>query len=240
MPPAQVTAIALLVAVAGCLDGDPPPDIDRMTIRVLWVYGNRTLEVTVPEIPCTGTKQTLLGEDGVQCNSAPWTLTVDGVAFKTTPVMCTSAYHGLFGSVDKHCTGGRASGALPEAAGEDLEIDVSTDGKRVRKVLTGVRRIYTWTEEAPFQGPSQPALVRLEPGLEASGEFDMPFVLADGTPARGEARSSSDDAGQLALAIRFAIADGVYTARVEAYVERDAVTVAVPIEGTFTVANAPR
>lgn len=239
MPSGHIAAAVLLVAAAGCLAEEPPPDIDRLHIRVVWVNGYRDVEVSVPEIPCTGTKDGFLGEEGVECESAPWTLTVDGAVFETTPVKCTAAHEGLFGPVDEYCTGGRAYAALPDVASEDVEILASTGAKHTRRVLSGVRRTYAWTEETPFQGSSHPGLVRVEEGLElGTGPFSVSLMRPDGAPARGSARRPSADVGELELSLDFGNhINGVYSARVQAYVRQDAVTIAVPIEGTLTVAE---
>ena len=238
MPSARVAASVLLVLAAGCVEDDPLLDIDHMTIRVNWVRGRRTVEVSLPELPCVGTKRGFLGEEGIECKSAPWTLSVDGTAFATTPMQCIAAHDGWFGPVDEYCSGGRASAALPDAAGEDVELAGSTGDKHTHRVLRGVRRTYTWTEQAPLDS-SHSGLVRVETGLDLGvGPFAALFTRPDGVPAHGSARRASTELAELELSLDASgRIPGAYAAHVEAYVRQEEATIAVPIDGTLTVAE---
>ena len=234
---APVAASVLLALAAGCVE-EPALDIDHMTIRVNWVKGQRNVAVSLPDLPCVGTKRGFLGEEGVECNSAPWTLSVDGTAFATTPMQCTAAHDGWFGRVDEDCSGGSASAALPDAAGEDVELVASTGDKRAHRVLRGVRRTYAWTEQAPLDS-SHPGLVRVEGSVQLGfGPFAASFTRPDGAPARGSARRSTTDLAELELSLDAGSRiPGAYAAHVEAYVRQDDATIAVPIDGTLTVAE---
>jgi hypothetical protein len=238
MSSARLAAVALVVAAAGCVEEPLAPDIDHLRIHVFWANGRRDVAVSIPEIPCTGTKGGFLGEEGEQCETAPWTLTIDGVPFETTPMKCTAPYRGIFGPVDKSCSGGTAQAALPYVTAEDVEILAATGKRHTRTVLRGVRRSYPWTEEAPLQGASQPGLVRLPPGLELSGGgYDLSVMLAKGT-AQGSARHSTADPGRLELSVAVSKdLNGVYPARVEAYMRQDELTIAVAVDGMLTIAQ---
>jgi hypothetical protein len=237
----RVTHLVVVVLAAGCTDEPTQPDISDPTIAMHWTTGHqRTIDVSiVADIPCSGTKQELLGEEGIECVSAPWTLTIDGVAVETTPVTCTSAHDAfLAGPQPKRCEGGKATSApLPEAVGEDVVIVLATDQAEHRVTLHGVRRTYTWTEQAPLQSSSEPGLVRVD-DVELRGTmFKASFTPPDGgAPTFGIAETSTTDTGQLKLS--FASADrvaGLYAVRVDGYAHDDGATIAVPIEGTLNV-----
>ena len=225
-------AVALLVAVAGCLDEAPRPDISDLRVSVRWSSGgHRTVEVSVPEIPCVGTESGFLGEEGDECVSAPWNLVIDGASVETTPVSCTAAHDGLFGPVAKRCTGGRVSAPLSDSAGEDVELVASTDADERRVTLHGVRRTHAWVAEAPFRNTTEPGVVRVDDFELGFSSFIVWLTPPDGgAPIRGTARRAGADVHRLELLLDATSprVNGVYTVRVEAYAHEDVASVAIP------------
>ncbi len=164
----------VLLAPIACGEGEPPtPDISELRVAIEWVDGSdeRTVEVNIPnDLPCTGTEGGgigSLGEDGVECESAPWTLTVDGTSLTTTPVSCTAAHEGLFGDIAKSCHGGRAFGSLPDVPHDDVEIVATTDDDETRLTVPGVRAIH------PFVTEQDPSLTILEPAIVWVDDLDL-------------------------------------------------------------------
>jgi hypothetical protein len=241
----------LFVVMAGCEEHEPPaPDISELRVAIDWEGGSgaRTVDVSlVNEIPCEGAKDGWLGEEGVECTSGPWTLTVDGSEIPTTEMECTSAHDGLFGLVTKRCGGGRAFGSLPEVESEDVEIVVTNDVDEVRLLIPGVRAIHPFeTEESPSLSILEPAIIRVE-GLDlVDDDFVAIFTSKeDAVPPHelyGRAEWVKVDDGDTRLELEASRDDDVvdyadvYDVRIRASAELDRMTtVALMLEGSLTV-----
>lgn len=225
-----------LASAAGCADDLPAPDISRLSVVMRWEADDRrSVEVSIVDrdLPCEGVEKGFLGESAVKCPSRPWKFSVDGVVGRPTPVTCWSAYDGLFGPVPKRCEGGTGKVTLADLEAEDVEILATTDDDDNVIVIPGVRRVYTFVEESPFQGGT-PGIVRVDAELALQNDtFAALYTQPDGEIERGSALPGDGNRLQLSP---FGVPAGAYPVRVLAVAHRDrGVQVAVPVEGSLTV-----
>jgi len=230
------TLLLALVGLVGCAEDAPRPAIEDAHIVVSWSSGtSRFVSITIPEIPCTGTEDDLLGESGVTCTSEPWTAFVDGTQLEVRQIQCEAAHQGWFGPVDKYCTGAGSTFTIPESGDPDVEIVIQTGDDKVPFTLHGVRRTHAFVEESHGTlSPQKYGIVRVD-DIELSGSsFAADFTLA-GTTRRGTAHVLTSDTGKLSLEPPFAAAPGVYQIRIQALTRDDGVGIAVPVIGTLTI-----
>jgi hypothetical protein len=228
--------VVVVATVAGCTDEPPSPKISALSVAMRWEPDDRrSIEISIvnPDIPCTETESSFVGESPVECKSAPWSLSVDGFDLVTSPVVCWSAYDGLFGHENKRCSGGQAKTLLNESAGADVDIVAISDSDETRVVLRGVRQTYHFVQETGFDS-GQPAVVRVD-GLDLeSDSFAAVYSRSTGVVVRDSALPG-EDASRLHLS-PYNLEPGLYNVRVLALAAQGPLaTIAVPIEGGLTV-----
>jgi hypothetical protein len=237
MPPIHRLVVAGVVAsVAGCVEEPPAPNISRLSVSMRWNGDTqRSVDVSIvdPDIPCTEVEEGFLGESAVECKSAQWSVTVDGVEVGGTPVTCWSAHDGLFGHVPKRCQGGKATAVLPDVASDDVEIVATTAGDENRIVLAGVRRTHTFVQERPFQG-GEPGLGRAQDLTLVSDVVPALYMQAGKLVLSESAYTNQSSQNSISLSPHD-IADGTYTVRVLVQAQHHFGTIAVPVEGSLTV-----
>ncbi len=235
--------VAVVGWLAGCVEAPTQPDVSNLGISTKWTGEKLTvrLELEHREIPCSGTDDNLVGEEPIDCTSAPWTVTVDGIEAQTTPIKCTSAYDAfLAGPQEKECEGGTGEVTLG-AGNEDIVIVATTAVDEQRYTIHGVRREFTLTEEAPYESENNPGLVRVADLTFSEGaRFQASFTPPDDSlPEEGSARRSLDDDTLFELRptfLRFRTI-GTYGVLFFGESREGTARIARPIVGTFTVAK---
>ncbi len=225
MPSSSRLLVLPLFAITACTDEPPAPDVSNLSITMRWeTDGTRSVDIRIanPDIPC---------ESESQCESAPWSLTVDGVVLPTSPVTCISAQDNLFGRIPKRCEGGSARLILREDGAEDLELVATSDGAPNEVALRGIRRKHVFVQELPFEGGA-PGVVRVDDLALVSDVYEAIYTR----PSAGELHDAAyqDGAHRLQLS-PFNLDGGTYHVQIRARALQAGTTIAVPIEGVLTV-----